>query len=568
VGDVDYWWGDSRIIITWGIVYYALNAAGPEVIPPVTPPVVQSTPTPNLIFIGIAKISPLNLAIHQNLLTNIVVTFNEAMNPITVNANTFKLIGPNNTNIAGVITSDATKKVWTFNPIPALKLNSVYTITVTTGAKGASGNSLEKNFVASFTTLSGSGGGDSSTTTTTTETLVLTTITLLPASTNVSVNSTRQLTAASLDQNGNAITATITYTTSNSTIANVSASGLVTGKAVGNATINASSGAISASSTIQVVTPVLTQIKLMPRSASLLNGSTKQLNATGFDQFGDRMVATITYNSSNTTVATVNASGFITTLAEGNTTINALSGAISNTSSIVVYLTLPTCAAPAFGLAGLGTAGSFAILSKSGITNVPTSIITGNIGTSPITGAAITGLGCPEVTGTIYTVDAAGPSCRVINASLLTTAISDMETAYTTAAGLPACVTELGAGDIGGLTLTSGVYKWSTDLGIATDVTLTGNSTDVWVFQVSKGLSIANGKKVTLAGGALPKNIFWVVAEGATLGTTSTIEGNILNLGSLATVNPIALNTGAILSGRALSQKAVTLQSNNVTIAN
>lgn len=99
-------------------------------------------------------------------------------------------------------------------------------------------------------------------------------------------------------------------------------------------------------------------------------------------------------------------------------------------------------------------AGRFVILSKSGITNVPTSAITGDVGTSPISGAAITGLGCGEVTGTIYTVDAAGPPCRVIRPARLTTAVHDMVAAYKDAAGrLHPRATELGAGQIGGLGL-------------------------------------------------------------------------------------------------------------------
>ena len=103
----------------------------------------------------------------------------------------------------------------------------------------------------------------------------------------------------------------------------------------------------------------------------------------------------------------------------------------------------------------LGVAGNFAILSKSGITDVYPSVITGDIGTSPITGAAI-GLTCSEVTGTTYSVNAAGPlPCVVIDASRLTTSVSDMQTAYTDAAGRsnPDFI-NLGAGDIGGKTLT------------------------------------------------------------------------------------------------------------------
>ncbi|MDP2974969.1 MAG: ice-binding family protein, partial [Anaerolineales bacterium] len=134
----------------------------------------------------------------------------------------------------------------------------------------------------------------------------------------------------------------------------------------------------------------------------------------------------------------------------------------------------------------LRSAGSFVILSKSGITNVPASAITGDVGTSPITGAAITGLDCVEVTGTIYTVNAAGPACRVENPVLLTAAVSDMETAYTDAAGrtLPD-FTELGAGNIDGMTLAPGLYKWGTGLLIPTGVTLKGGANDVWIFQIA-----------------------------------------------------------------------------------
>ncbi|MBU4138769.1 MAG: DUF3494 domain-containing protein [Euryarchaeota archaeon] len=209
----------------------------------------------------------------------------------------------------------------------------------------------------------------------------------------------------------------------------------------------------------------------------------------------------------------------------------------------------------------LGTADNFVILSKSGITNVPTSAITGNIGTSPITGAAITGLDdCSQVTGTIYTVNAAGPACRVVNPALLTTAVLDMQTAYTDAAGrtLPDA-TELGAGNIGGMTLTPGLYKWSTGVTIPTDVTISGSSTDVWIFQIAGTLDIASAKQVILSGGAQAKNIYWQVAGATTLGTTSVFNGNIL-----AKTN-IAIQTGATLNGRALAQTAVTLDANAVT---
>ena len=212
----------------------------------------------------------------------------------------------------------------------------------------------------------------------------------------------------------------------------------------------------------------------------------------------------------------------------------------------------------------LRLAGSFVILSKSGITNVPSSAITGNIGTSPITGAAITGIGTGEVSGLIFTVDAAGPASRVTYPVLLTVAVSDMETAYTDAAGrtLPD-FTELGAGNIDGMTLRPGLYKWGTGVLIPTGVTLDaqGDPNAVWIFQIAGVLAVGNGATVTLSGGAQAKNIFWQVTQ-ATLGTTSDVKGIILSS------TAITMNTGAKLDGRALAQTAVTLQMNAVTQPN
>lgn len=211
----------------------------------------------------------------------------------------------------------------------------------------------------------------------------------------------------------------------------------------------------------------------------------------------------------------------------------------------------------------LGSAAGFAILSKTGITNVPKSAIVGDVGTSPVTGAAL-GLTCAEVTGRTYTVNAAGPACRVQNATLLTAAVSDMQTAYTDAAGrAPTYPAELGGGDISGMTLPPGVYKWGT--GVRMDdrgVALSGGQDDVWIFQIAKGLAVAPGAKVILAGGAQARNVFWQVSAGVLLDTTSQFKGTLM------CKTLIAMNTGATLDGRALAQTAVTLQMNAVTKPN
>ncbi|TXE15466.1 DUF3494 domain-containing protein [Psychroserpens burtonensis] len=209
----------------------------------------------------------------------------------------------------------------------------------------------------------------------------------------------------------------------------------------------------------------------------------------------------------------------------------------------------------------LRVAGNFAILSKSGITNVSPSVITGNVGTSPITGAALL-LTCPQVTGNIYTVDAAGPlPCKITNATGLTTAVFDMQTAYTDAAGRsnPGYLNE-GAGIIGGLMLKPGLHKWTSTLLIPTDIELDGGEDDVWIFQVAGTLTMSSAVRMNLSGGAQAKNIFWQVSGAVTLGTTSHFEGNILGATS------IAVQTGATINGRLLAQTAVTLQMNTVTV--
>ena len=208
----------------------------------------------------------------------------------------------------------------------------------------------------------------------------------------------------------------------------------------------------------------------------------------------------------------------------------------------------------------LGVAGNFTILSKSGITDVYKSVVTGDIGTSPITGAAI-GLTCPEVLGTIYTVDAAGPlPCRVTNASRLTTAVSNMQTAYTDAAGrVNPKFFNLGAGNIGGKTLTPGLYKWTSSVIIPTNISISGSATDVWIFQVAGTLDMSSAVKIILKGGAKASNIFWQTAGAVTLGTTSHFEGIILSQ------TGINMKTGGTINGRLLAQTAVTLQKNTVT---
>jgi hypothetical protein len=215
----------------------------------------------------------------------------------------------------------------------------------------------------------------------------------------------------------------------------------------------------------------------------------------------------------------------------------------------------------------LGTAGSFAVLAKTGISTTGVTAITGDIGVSPVAATYVTGFGLIKdasgtfstsslVTGKIYASDYTAPT-----PTKMTTAIGDMGTAYTNAAGrLLPDYTELYAGDLTGKTLTPGLYKWGTGVLVsAGGVTISGTASDVWIFQIAQNLSLANGAMVTLSGSAQASNIFWQVAGKVTLGTTAAMKGIIL------CQTEIAMSTGATLSGRALAQTAVTLQANDIT---
>ena len=214
------------------------------------------------------------------------------------------------------------------------------------------------------------------------------------------------------------------------------------------------------------------------------------------------------------------------------------------------------------------SAGSYVILAKTAITTTGVTKVTGDVGISPSAATSITGFGLimdstntfsnsSLVTGKIYAADYTAPT-----PTTMTTAILDMQTAYTDASSrtIPTA-TELGAGNIGGMTIAPGLYKWGTDVTIPKDVTLSGNATDVWIFQIAGNLDISSAKKVILVGGAKAENIFWQVGgvTGATLGTYSSFSGNILS------AKQIVIRTGAVLHGRALAQSQVTLQANIIS---
>mmetsp|Transcript_19492 Transcript_19492/g.28798 ORF Transcript_19492/g.28798 Transcript_19492/m.28798 type:complete len:280 (+) Transcript_19492:115-954(+) len=216
----------------------------------------------------------------------------------------------------------------------------------------------------------------------------------------------------------------------------------------------------------------------------------------------------------------------------------------------------------------LGTASNYVVLAKTGISTIPFSLITGNIAVSPISNAAMTGFSetsvedgtaatSDQVSGRLYAADYEDPT-----PGDLTTAVFDMETAYTDAAGRPntdAAKVNLKNGQLDGDLMTPGVYTFSVSVAMNDDITFCGEPDDVFIIQMSQTFYVASGKKVLLDCETNAANIFWQVADAVTIGTGAHMEGNILGFTS------VSFNTGSSLNGSIYAQTAVALQQATIT---
>lgn len=202
----------------------------------------------------------------------------------------------------------------------------------------------------------------------------------------------------------------------------------------------------------------------------------------------------------------------------------------------------------------LGAAQGFTIVSAAGVTSSGPTVIMGNIALSP--GTSITGFAAGEgaVTGIVH-----------INDELAMQARTDAFTAFNTLANLTPSIDKSGM-DLGGMTLTPGIYYFSTSAGLTGKLTLDtlGDPNALFVFQIGSTLTTTESSSVVVTGvgaGSDP-NVYWQVGTSATLGTNTTFDGNILAL------NSVSLGTGAdVVNGRTIALNgAITLLSNNISV--
>lgn len=547
---------------------------------------VTTGPTPDTTKPTVSSTVPASAATAVALDGNLVVTFSEAIDPTTISATTFTLL-QGTTAVPGTVTASGVTA--TFNPTQPLAASTTYTATIS-AAKDLAGNALAASYGWTFTTGA---------TADTTAPLVSSTVPLTGA-TGVATNSAITATFSEAMMASTINTATFTVTAPGP----VAVAGTVTymgvmgtfhpAAALANSTLftatiatgakDLAGNALAAAHTWTFTTGAAadttppTVASTLPLSAAtgvLANASVK---ATFSEAMAPMSISTSTISLSGPAgaavagVVTFDAPTMVVTfqagtaLAANTSYVATIKGGVGGVTdlagnALASDYTWSFTTGGAAGLAPvlLGTAGTFVILAKTAISTVPTSAVTGDIGVSPAAASFITGFGLvaatgyatsPQVVGNVYAADYAPPT-----PTNLTTAVGDMQLAYTDTAGRPTPdFLELGTGAIGGLTLTPGLYKWTSTVTIPSDITLSGNATDVWIFQISGDLSMSAAKNVTLLGGAKAKNVFWQVAGAVAIGTTAHFEGILLSQTS------ITLDTGASMNGRALAQTAVAIR--------
>jgi len=504
-----------------------------------------------LIAPTVISTDPLNLATNVVLTKVISATFSVAMDPATITNATFKLMD-GLTPVTGVVTYSGTTA--TFTPGSPLLSGKSYTTTITTGVKNLAGTAMVNNYVWAFST-----GAVVAPTVIDTDPLDLAIDVplnqLVSATFSVPMDPLTITTSTFTLMDGvTPVTGTVAYSGIVATF--TPDSPLPAGKTY---TATITTGAKNVAGTAMVNDYVWNFTTPYSLTVAAVNGAVAK--------FPDQ--PTYNYGTSVQITAIPDLGyDFDSWSGDGSGIINPLN-VIMDANKIITanFILAPVSACPP--IVDLGTAGNYVILAESGISTTGVTQVTGNMGINPAAATFITGFGLilpagssfstsSLVVGKVYAPDYAAPT-----PANLVTATGDMHTAYTTANGLvvPAPTNEFMAGNLNGQTLTAGIYKWSSNVGVTNGIILDGGGDNcaTFIFQIAGDLTVANSAIITLQNGAQAKNIFWVVAgSGAVLGTGVDFSGNIL------CKTLISLNTGAKINGRLLAQTAVTLNAATV----
>jgi len=513
----------------------------------------------------------------------VTAIFSETMDPSNP-ATSFTLKQTlTSTPVAGAVTYSGTTA--SFKPSVNLLPNTLYTATITTGAKSLAGIPLAADFVWKFNTgcnpivtLSsipalggttdgaGSFSAGTSVTVTASNNPLYNFVNWTEGGVIVSTSPSYQFTMPGnnryLVANFTAIAATYTLTVTavngtvvkNPVLVNYPSGSTVTLTATPNTGFVFSSWSGDATGTTSPLTVTMNANKNITANFTAIAG-TFTLNVIAVNGTVLKNPDLVSYNSGASVQLTATAnSGYTFTSWSGDATgtVSPLTVIMNANKNITANFTADVIQSGPLAI-DLGCAAPFAILAGSTITNTGPSIVTGNVGLSP--GSALVGFPPGTIIGTQEITTPTAAAAKLC----LTTAFNDGQSRSLNAISLP--------GQLGGLTLAPGLYSNSSTSGISgtgangiLTLDAQGNSNAVWIFQMGSTLTTDPATSIVLAGGAKAANIFWIVGSSATLGTTSVFYGNIL------ASQAITLNTGAVLNGRALTQiAAVTLDASTIT---
>lgn len=543
--------------------------------------------------------------------TRITATFNKSMSPSSLNTNTFTLQCPAGVNTPSSVTYDALSRVATLTPTANLPAGTRCSATVTTGAQDNNGVALSDNFSWAFVT------GSSSDITRPTVTQQVPTQDAV-AATNTQLNATfsEEMTPSSL----NAVSFTLKTTTDNIPVQgtvsyavgartatfiptnpaplphNTSFTATISTAAIdlaGNAMLAPKVWSFTTAQAFDTTAPTVTLVN--PTEDSSVVCINKTVNATFSEPMSPSSLTTTTLTlapssslntpvtavisyDAQTRIASINPSTKLTastaytaTVLGGSQGAKDLAGNALQSDKVWQFTTgVGECQSPV----ALGSAANFAILASAAITNIPTSLITGDVGLTPDTGANISGfsdpLTCPEVVGRIYAVDSSGPTCALVDAVLLGNAKTDALAAFTNATGAARGTPNAISTNLEGLTFYPGLYESLTTIDLSAGGILTldaqGDPNAVFVIRSATAINALSTSQVVLSGGAKASNVFWSAGSAITLGVNSVMKGSLL------ASTAITLQTGAQLEGRALNQgaaaAAITCDACTITVPN